>query len=84
MEKENPDLYTKLYEPEKLVASLAESVSEKLNLTESADANAEAEGKTTEETAEEAEKKHQTRGGKGLIRDESSKLDKEALKRSVN
>lgn len=37
-----------------------------------------------EETAEDSEKKHQTRGGKGLLRDESVKLDKEALKRAVN
>lgn len=38
---------------------------------------------TEGETAEEAEKKHQSRGGKGLVRDESVKLDKEALKRAV-
>lgn len=88
LEKENPDLYTKIYEPEKLVQKLAEDVSEQLNLTETSidaaipvtDTQVKVE---TEETAEEAEKKHQSRGGKGLIRDESAKLDKELLKRSV-
>lgn len=35
------------------------------------------------ESAEDSEKKHQSRGGKGLIRDESAKLDKEAQKRAV-
>jgi hypothetical protein len=30
-----------------------------------------------------SDKKHQTRGGKGLVRDESLKLDKEAAKRAV-
>ncbi len=34
-------------------------------------------------SAEDSEKKHQSRGGKGLVRDESVKLDKEALKRAV-
>jgi len=82
LEKENPDLYTKIYEPEKLVQKLAEAVSEKLNLTE-ASIDADIPVAETEETAEEVEKKRQTRGGKGLIRDESAKLDKEALKRSV-
>lgn len=38
---------------------------------------------TEAENAEEAEKKHQSRGGKGLVRDESAKHDKEALKRAV-
>lgn len=80
LEKENPDLYTKIHEPEKLVEKLAETVSEKLSLTGEAAADSE---EKTEETSEDAEKKHQSRGGKGLMRDESAKLDKEALKRSV-
>lgn len=87
LEKENPDLYLKIYEPEKLVQNIAE-----LNLSDTATSAAAAgevtpaviEKAETEETAEDSEKKHQTRGGKGLLRDESVKLDKEALKRSVN
>lgn len=85
LEKENPELYTKIYEPQKLVESLAAEVNDKLSLTEeSASAVPAVSGETEgSETPEEAEKKHQSRGGKGLVRDESAKLDKEALKRAV-
>lgn len=84
LEKENPDLYKKIYEPEKLIEKLAENVSENLTLNENISDAVVSEGKTeTEETSEDAEKKHQSRGGKGLIRDESVKLDKEAQKRAV-
>ena len=55
-------------------------MSEKLNLEEVKDEKIQAE---SSETPEEADKKHQNRGGKGLMRDESLKLDKEAQKRAV-
>lgn len=69
-----------------MVQNLTESVSGKLNLNEeTGDAAVAVAAVETGnvETAEEAEKKRQRRGGKGLLRDESSKLDKEALKRAV-
>lgn len=46
---------------------MVEQVAEKLTIAEEGD----------------EEKKHQSRGGKGLQRDEGVKLDKEALKRAV-
>lgn len=76
MQKDNPDLYTELYEPKPVeVDALAADVTDKLKVSEISESDAAA--------AEEAEKKHQSRGGKGLVRDESVKLDKEALKRAV-
>lgn len=85
MEKDNPDLYKKLYEPITSVETLTTEVTEKMNLSEAASASADASAAdATEESAEGDEKKHQSRGGKGLLRDESVKLDKEALKRAVH
>lgn len=75
-------MYRQIYEKESATAQpvvasqeqvLTEEVAEKLNLESS---SAEAEGSE--------EKKHQSRGGKGLQRDEGAKLDKEALKRAVS
>lgn len=57
--------------------ALAADVTDKLKVSEISESDAAA-------AAEEAEKKHQSRGGKGLVRDESVKLDKEALKRAVS
>ena len=88
MEKENPDLYKKIYEPNTVVDTLAAEVGEKLNLVENENKSeikdSSASPSAGEETiGEDGEKKHQSRGGKGLIRDESIKLDKEAQKRAV-
>lgn len=75
-------MYRQIYEKESksaegAVASqeqvLSDEVAEKLNLE-----SAPVEGENSEE------KKHQSRGGKGLQRDEGAKLDKEALKRAVS
>lgn len=80
---DNPDLYAKIYEPEAAAAAAAAAlvteVNDKLKLTgevEKTDA-------ASLEDSEDTEKKHQSRGGKGLLRDESVKLDKEALKLAV-
>ena len=64
---------------------LTAQVSEKLNLTseESSSSSSAAVQETVEEAVEETEKKRQSRGGKGLLRDESISLDKEAQKRAV-
>ena len=70
---------------------LTAEVSEKLNLTSeessssssSVAATSAAVQETVEEAVEETEKKRQSRGGKGLLRDESIILDKEAQKRAV-
>lgn len=92
MEKDNPDLYKKLFEPKPktIVEALTAEVAEKLNLAgdESAGLNAAsgaaaAADEADESIGEDGEKKHQSRGGKGLVRDESAKLDKEAQKRAV-
>lgn len=85
MEKENPDLYKKIYEPK--VDTLVAEVNEKLNLSPAAAAaveGTEAQSSADSPADEEGEKKHQSRGGKGLIRDESAKLDKEAQQRAVS
>lgn len=83
MEKENPDLYKKIYEPK--VDTLVAEVTEKLNLSPAAAVEGtEAQSPSESPADEEGEKKHQSRGGKGLIRDESAKLDKEAQKRAVS
>lgn len=74
-------LYAKIHEPKTVAATstieiLTLEVSDKLNLESKTETAA-------SPSAEDSEKKHQSRGGKGLVRDESVKLDKEALKRSV-
>lgn len=54
------------------VQELTAQVTEKLSL------------ESEEAAAAADEKKHQSRGGKGLQRDEGAKLDKEAQKRAVS
>lgn len=83
MAKDNPDLYSELYEP-KIVEALTAELSEKLNFSIDGSKSNISAVTSAEETPEEAEKKRQSRGGKGLIRDESVKLDKEAQKRAVS
>ena len=93
MEKDDPDLFKKIYEPKPKIDILVTEVTQKLNLveeneTEAPNATALAIPVASEVTAgttgEDGEKKHQSRGGKGLIKDESAKLDKEAQNRAVN
>ncbi len=90
MAKDEPELYRQLYETGSLVEAakteaaqesadkatepvqeLTATVAEKLNLE-------------VENAATGDDKKHQSRGGKGLQRDEGAKLDKEAQKRAVS
>jgi len=92
LEKENPDLYKKIFEPKAAVDALATEVAKKLNLAagegnvgakESPATLAAGVADAEDTIGEDGEKKHQSRGGKGLVRDESAKLDKEAQKRTV-
>ena len=93
MEKDDPELFKKIYEPKPKIDILVTEVTQKLNLveeneTEAPNATAPAIPVASEVTAgttgEDGEKKRQSRGGKGLIKDESAKLDKEAQNRAVN
>lgn len=81
LQQDNAALYARLHEPSSLDAELAE----KLQITgEPATAQKEAAADADAEAADAGDdRKHQSRGGKGLIRDESALQDKEAAKRAV-
>lgn len=93
---DNPELYAKIYgsstesasrdqnppasisTSEAVGEALASEVDEKLHI-----AGDSAPPPVVAEATEDTDKKHQSRGGRGLQRDESAKLDKEAQKRAV-
>lgn len=83
--EEHADLFAKIYPedaaPKAVPATLAASADGEAVLADAMEKVAIADGVAAADDDEEA-KKHQSRGGKGLPRDQSAKLEKEAQKRA--
>jgi len=86
LQEDNPALYAQIYEPRTLQAvetdTLTKDLSEKLQVIDEAGKQQE-EASPSEIAVNGEDKKHQSRGGKGLVRDNYTVLEKEAAKRAV-